>query len=336
MIPVAFDATLNDALDAATERLDRGRLVAFPTETVYGLGADASRTDAVHRIFAAKGRPSDHPLIVHLATRTDPLQWAREIPPLAARLIDRFWPGPLTLILPRRSGVGEAAAGGQDSIGLRCPSHPVAQELLSRYATLRRTGPIGIAGPSANRFGHVSPTSARHVRDEFGDLAHDLGDAGILVVDGGDSAVGIESTIVDCTRLDRLGPVLLRPGSVTATMIAEAVGIELRDADREAPRASGTLASHYAPNTPLRLVDASDLEAAPDDVVVWAHSAAAAGHRHEAPCDPVTYAHRLYAALRTLDAMGAREIWIERPPPTAEWAGINDRLMRAAAARSFD
>ena len=328
--------TLDAALDEAAARIAAGRLVAFPTETVYGLGADASNPAAVARIFAAKGRPSDHPLIVHLALDTDPSQWAREVPALAARLIERFWPGPLTLILPRRDGIGEVAAGGQDSIGLRCPSHPVAQALLERHASSRRRDDAsvasGLAAPSANRFGHVSPTSAAHVRDEFPGLVRD---DDLLVVDGGDCPFGIESTIVDCTRLSTMGPVLLRPGSVTAAMLAEVVGAEPRGADREAPRASGLLASHYAPTTPLRLVDGAALSTATDDVVVWSLSSDApdTAGRHRAPRDATRYAHELYASLRALDAMGAREIWIERPPTTPDWAGVNDRLMRAAAAK---
>ena len=331
MTGVAFDAGLDAALDTAAERLDRGLLVAFPTETVYGLGADAASAQAVGRIFAAKGRPSDHPLIVHLAPATDPLQWAREIAPLAARLIDAFWPGPLTLIVPRRDGIGAVAAGGQDSIGLRCPSHPVAQELLSRYAARRAgRGAIGIAGPSANRFGRVSPTRAAHVLDEFADASPVDANAAIFVVDGGDCPIGIESTIVDCSRLARVGPVLLRPGSVTAAMLADVIGALPAGADREAPRASGTLAAHYAPTTPLRIVDAATVAAAPDDVATWRFSGPADARRLLAPADAVSYAHALYAVLRTLDRAGAREIWIERPPASAEWAGIADRLARAA------
>ncbi len=321
-------------LDAAADRLRRGRLVAFPTETVYGLGADAADAQAVARIFAAKGRPSDHPLIVHVPADADLSQWARAVPPLARRLIDRFWPGPLTLILPRRDGVGEAAAGGQDSIGLRSPSHPVAQALLDRYAA-QRSGPVGLAAPSANRFGRVSPTRAVHVLAEFDGASTTDVDAAILVVDGGDCPVGIESTIVDCSRLDALGPVLLRPGAVTAAMIAEAAGAWPASADDAAPRASGTLESHYAPSTPLRLVDRGTLASAPDDVAAWTHSCEPRGRPAwlRAPADATAYARELYAVLRRLDAAGAREIWIERPPDAPAWAGVVDRLTRAAAAR---
>ncbi len=335
-----------DAVHAAAARLAAGRLAAFPTETVYGLGADASDPQAVAAIFRAKGRPNDHPLIVHVPVGSDLERWARDVPPLAARLIERFWPGPLTLILPRREGVGEAAAGGQDTIGLRCPAHPVAQAMLAAYSALRtrrdRNAPIGIAAPSANRFGHVSPTSAAHVRDEFaGQFDDAVADASttdastsIFILDGGDCPVGIESTIVDCSRLDTIGPVLLRPGHVTAAMIEEVLGVSMRDADRDAPRASGTLAAHYAPATRLRLVDAETLHRAPDDVAIYGFMVDAlltGESRRAAPRDAIDYAYELYATLRALDASGAREIWIERPPRTPAWAAVNDRLLRASA-----
>ena len=328
----AVDAGGSDpaAIDAAAARLAAGRLVAFPTETVYGLGADAADDAAVARIFAAKGRPANHPLIVHLPTGGDPGAWARDVPHDAARLIDRFWPGPLTLILPRRPGVGDAAVGGQDAIGLRCPSHPVADALLRAYAAVRgeRGRPIGIAAPSANRFGRVSPTTAAHVHAEFDGRGLDL-----LIVDGGACPVGIESTIVDCTRLATVGPVLLRPGAVTAAMIAETIGRTPTPPDADAPRASGTLASHYAPATPVVLVDADALDDAGDDVVVWTWSAKHLRPRwHRAPRDATFYAHALYATLRALDGEAAAAIWIERPPTTPAWAGVNDRLQRAAAA----
>ena len=335
---LTFEASIDRAIGIAATRLAAGELVAFPTETVYGLGADASDPRAVARIFAAKGRPSDHPLIVHLAPGADVMRWARHVPPLAAQLIDRFWPGPLTLILPRREGVGAAAAGGQDAIGLRCPSHPVAQRMLRGHAALcDGTRAIGIAAPSANRFGRVSPTRASHVVDEFDGASTTDADASLFVLDGGDCDVGIESTIVDCSRLDRIGPVVLRPGSVTAAMLAEVIGALPQGADREAPRASGTLAAHYAPTTPLRLVDATELVDVPDDVVGWTWSMPIEPDRDgwsSAPNDSASYAHALYAKLRTLDGRGARAIWIERPPATPEWAGVNDRLRRAAAASS--
>ena len=329
----------------AAERLADGGLVAFPTETVYGLGGDANDDAAVAAIFRAKGRPADHPLIVHVALDADLAFWTASLPELARALIERFWPGPLTLILPRAIGVARAAAGGQDSIGLRCPAHPVARRLLAALASClaerrcrdaSRALGVGIAAPSANRYGHVSPTTAAHVRDEFPEHdAQDLRER-ITLLDGGPCPLGIESTILDCSRLATLGPVLLRPGSITATMIAEVSGSLPLDGDAAAPRASGTLAAHYAPATPLTIVDAEALSDAPDDVAVWTHSKAIPPHRAlwlAAPRDAAHYAHDLYAVLRSLDISGARAIWIERPPcefDSPDWAGINDRLRRAA------
>ncbi|MFM2069158.1 MAG: hypothetical protein RLZZ584_4067, partial [Pseudomonadota bacterium] len=241
------------AVAAGAERLAAGELVAFPTETVYGLGARADQDAAVARIFAAKGRPSDHPLIVHVAADGDPMAaagaYAAELGPLARRLITACWPGPLTLIVPRRPGMGAAAAGGQDSIGLRCPDHPVAQALL---AAAVRLGVTGVAAPSANRFGRVSPTRAEHVRDEFEQLA----DQRLLLLDGGPCRVGIESAIVDCTRGR---PVLLRPGLWSADELAEHAGEPLWGADGCAPRASGTLAAHYAPRARVQLLGSAEL-----------------------------------------------------------------------------
>ncbi|MDE2092604.1 MAG: threonylcarbamoyl-AMP synthase, partial [Burkholderiales bacterium] len=228
------------AVERAAELLAAGELVAFPTETVYGLGARADDDAAVAKIFRAKGRPADHPLIVHGADPASLLRFAAEVPPVARRLIDACWPGPLTLILPRTEGLAAAAAGGPRSIGLRCPAHPVARALL---AAAQRRGVPGVAAPSANRYGRVSPTLAAHVVDEFG--------ASLAVLDGGACVVGIESSIVDCSRGH---PVLLRPGLLTRSQIEAAAGEPLREADARAPRAPGTLASHYAPNATLRLM----------------------------------------------------------------------------------
>jgi L-threonylcarbamoyladenylate synthase len=219
-------------IEHAAALLDAGELVAFPTETVYGLGGDAENPDAVARIYTAKGRPANHPVIVHLAPQGDPNYWVEYLPAHAQRLIDAFWPGPLTLILKRAARISAAVSGGQDSVALRCPSHPVAQALLDAFSALRG-GHGGVAAPSANRFGHVSPTTAQHVRDEFGGAIH--------VLDGGASDVGIESTIVD---LSRGFPALLRPGRVTPRDIADVLGEAPRlpdGSDATAPRASGTL-----------------------------------------------------------------------------------------------
>jgi len=242
------------AIACAADALAAGHLVAFPTETVYGLGADADNPAAVARIYAAKGRPANHPVIVHLAPGADPLAWTSALPLPARRLIDACWPGPLTLILPRRAGVGEAASGGQPSIGLRCPAHPVAQDLLRAFADRKhRMGAnAGVAAPSANVFGHVSPTHAAHVRAEFPTEVA----AGMPVLDGGAAAIGIESTIVDVSRLgEGRGVVLLRPGHLSATALADVLGEPVNLPDAQAPRASGTLAAHYAPRTPLALLD---------------------------------------------------------------------------------
>ena len=226
------------AIEQAAQRLAEGDLVAFPTETVYGLGARADQDSAVAAIFARKGRPADHPLIVHLAEPGDASDFAAELPPLAQRLIDAFWPGPLTVIVPRRAGVATAAAGGHDTIGLRCPAHPVAHALLEACA---RQGLVGLAAPSANLFGRISPTTARHVADEFDDE--------VWVLDGGPCRVGIESTIIDCSRGR---PVLLRPGMLTSAQIEAAIGEPVLERDDAAPRASGTLEAHYAPRARLR------------------------------------------------------------------------------------
>jgi L-threonylcarbamoyladenylate synthase len=299
-------------------------VVAFPTETVYGLGADATNPEAVAKIFALKGRPSEHPLIVHIAGAESIGEWARAVPPAALALAERFWPGPLTMILKKSPRVPAAVTGGQDTVGLRCPSHRMAQELLREFA---RIGSGAIAAPSANKFGHVSPTTAEHVRDEFG--------ADLFILDGGACEVGLESTIVD---LSRGAPVLLRPGAVTRDDIAEVMGGAPRDRDAEAPRASGTLEAHYAPRTALVLVSRGSLDA---EVRNFTNVAVLAMREPPytalvtswiaASSDPVRYGHDLYANLRKLDASGAKRILVEAPPLTAQWEAVNDRLTRAAA-----
>ena len=314
------------ALAAAADALAAGALVAFPTETVYGLGARADDDAAVAGIFAAKGRPSDHPLIVHVADAAAIDAFALPPGPAARALMAAFWPGPLTLILPRRPGAGAAAAGGQDSIGLRVPSHPLAQALLRACAA---RGVAGVAAPSANRFGRVSPTTAAHVADEFGD--------DLLVLDGGPSEVGIESAIVDCTRAT---PALLRPGGLDRTVLEAAIGHPLAAPDAASPRASGTLEAHYAPRAKVLLFDGPALQAAlagpvPQGVAVYSAlpAPASAGVVHRAmPRRAAAAAHELFAVLRAFDAAGASQIWVERPPPGPAWDGVRDRLQRAAAA----
>ncbi len=240
-----LDGSRADRVEQAAVALAAGELVAFPTETVYGLGARADDDAAVAKIFKAKGRPADHPLIVHVADAAAARRFAASVSPLAERLMAGLWPGPLTVIVPRAASMAAAAAGGQPTIGLRCPSHPVAQALLKRCAAL---GVQGVAAPSANRFGRVSPTTAAHVESEF--------DGRVTVLDGGACQVGIESSIVDCSRDFA---VLLRPGVLTRAQIEAVAGMRLRDRDADAPRASGTLEAHYAPSATLRLMSAPQL-----------------------------------------------------------------------------
>jgi L-threonylcarbamoyladenylate synthase len=336
------------------DEIRAGRLVGMPTETVYGLGADADNASAVAKIFQAKGRPSDHPLIVHVSDwdggQGGVAHYCERVPAFAHALMAAFWPGPLTLILPRKEGVASASAGGQNSIGVRCPAHPIAQALLG---ALRKPGttqaPVwGIAAPSANRFGRISPTTAAHVESE---LAHTT-PGGLTVLDGGPCSVGIESTIVDCTRGV---PVLLRPGAISSADIERACGMAPLSATQaatgmaQAPRASGTLASHYAPHAQLRLMDALTLQQAlhalpdapsphnaPATIAIYARSQLENfGHKavlvQRMPADAVAAAQALFAALRALDAHKVAQIWVEQPPADWAWDGVRDRLQRAAA-----
>ena len=318
----------------AVATLRAGGLVAFPTETVYGLGADASNPEAIKKVFAAKGRPHDHPLIVHIAGVAQLDKWARDIPATAHTLAKKFWPGPLTLILKRAQGVSDLITGGQDTVAVRVPSHPLAQALLQAFGD----DGGGVVGPSANRFGRVSATTAAHVRSEFGDAVD-------YVLDGGACDVGIESTIVDVSGAK---PALLRPGIITAAQIESALGKSgasgtlLATPGAQSPRAPGTLAKHYAPRTPVMLVE-SDL------IDELARSFARQGQRVAvlarnarqplidkltwiaAPESPAGYAHDLYASLRQLDDAGCDVMIVEEPPLAMEWAAVRDRLGRAAA-----
>lgn len=321
------------AIEAAARKLEQGELVAFPTETVYGLGADAENPEAVAKIYAAKGRPSNHPVIVHVAPEADIGYWACDIPAEARKLIATFWPGPLTLILKRAPHIPDAVSGGQDSIGIRCPSHPVAQALLRTF----KGGKGGAAAPSANKFGHVSPTTAQHVRDEFG-AGPDSPVAAIL--DGGQSEVGIESTILDLSRMTTHGPVLLRPGHISAAQIARVIGINPRMPDAAAPRASGTLEAHYAPRTPVALVGTTEFAGIVSMLLAagrrfasihcTADLSAKAIAEVQMQATPEAYAFELYAALRDMDTAKADIILVESPPTSPEWQGVNDRLRRAA------
>ena len=316
----------------AVELLRAGELVAFPTETVYGLGADAANPEAVARIFAAKGRPADHPLIVHLAGHDAVDHWAEQVPAVAWELMETFWPGPLTLILKKQAWVPNAVTGGQDTVGLRVPGHPVALELLRRFAAVVGEH-AGIAAPSANRFGRISPTTAEHVREELGARIS-------LILDGGPCKVGIESTIVDCSRGE---PAILRPGHISPEHLAAVFGRQLPiQAATDAPRVSGSLAAHYAPQTPMRIIAGSRLldflnaqRHKGDRCGVISHSQAPQSGMphvwHMLPADPVGYAHDLYAALRELDHANVNLIVVEALPETAAWAAVGDRLRRAAA-----
>jgi L-threonylcarbamoyladenylate synthase len=319
----------------AAELLRQGDLVAFPTETVYGLGADAANPEAVKKIFIAKGRPQDHPVIVHIAEASQLQQWASDVPEAAHVLAARFWPGPLTLVLKRAPNVSDAVTGGQDTVGVRVPSHPVAQQLLRAFDG-------GIAGPSANRFGRVSPTSAVHVMQEFRKGDQSAQEQVGMILDGGASAVGIESTILD---LSRALPVLLRPGAIGAAEIAAALGVAIETAggaaDKTQPRAPGMLESHYAPDTPLILLTHQALlrELARTEgagIAVLAFNPPPAilpGERWiTASTDASAYAHDLYANLRVLDTLGCARILVEQPPDDASWTAVNDRLRRSQTA----
>jgi L-threonylcarbamoyladenylate synthase len=317
---------MNDQeLDRAVAILKHGGLVAFPTETVYGLGADAGNPAALKKLYAAKGRPADHPVIVHIAGMTQLAQWAREVTPVAHKLARQFWPGPLTLLFRRAPGVADAVTGGQDTVGIRIPSHPIAHALLKKFGG-------GVAAPSANRFGRVSATTAEHVRREFGAAVD-------FVIDGGPSDVGIESTIVDATGAS---PVLLRPGHITAREIEEAAGVALAPATAQSPRAPGTLAAHYAPSTPLMVMEgdlllelAATLTRQGKRVAVLARTSLqpllSGITWRAAPADAHAYAHDLYVNLRALDAEGCDALLVEQLPQRPEWAAVNDRLHRAAA-----
>ncbi len=308
-------------IEEAVETLRAGGLVAFPTETVYGLGANAADPAAVVRIFELKGRPADHPVIVHLDNPRYLHRWVREMPPAAERLAAEFWPGPLTLILPKADDVNTVVSGGQNSIGIRIPAHPIALQLLTAFGG-------GIAAPSANRYGRLSPTRPEHVREEFGDALP-------VVLDGGESQIGLESTIVSC-----LGNVvrLLRPGFITRTQIEKVVGTLAEAGD--APRSPGDRGSHYAPLTPLEIIESEELEARAaefaergEKVAVLAMRAPMHAQRYltwiNAGKKADAYAHNLYNHLRTLDRAGSMRIFVQAPPADERWTAVIDRLRRA-------
>lgn len=322
-----MDAPDPQQIAIAIAALDRGEVIGLPTETVYGLAADAENPEAVRRIYALKGRPADHPVIVHVADASGLDRYGREVPDCARRLAAAFWPGPLTLVVRRGPLVSDLVTGGQDTVGLRAPGHPVAQAVL---AALGR----GLAAPSANRFGHVSPTTAAHVRAEFGSEVP-------IVIDGGECAVGIESTIVDVSMGQ---PRILRPGMIDRHRIEAIAGPIASGPSPDKPRVSGSLESHYAPHTPiamcsrtaiidrLRQLGARGLTArmlALGTLPVGTHGIAL-------PAEPAAYAHGLYAALRALDELGADALLVEVVPSAEAWNAIRDRLDRATAGSGLD
>ncbi|QWD65899.1 L-threonylcarbamoyladenylate synthase [Polynucleobacter sp. MWH-Aus1W21] len=349
---MSSDSSLQSSavINEAVQTLRDGGLVAFPTETVYGLGADAKNAKAIKKIFTAKGRPSNHPLIVHLAApdKFDQAQvdwvpilstWARDVSEEALKLLNAFWPGPLTLVFKKDKSVLTDLTGGQDTVAIRAPSHPIAQELLRKFKG-------GVVAPSANRFGKVSPTSASDVRHEFEGMLD------LMILDGGDCEVGIESTIIDLSAGDKA--VLLRPGAITPSEIFAKTGVkvylpgELRanELTEDLPRVSGSLKAHYAPTTPLRLyasgrvLDA--LSEFPDiksrvAVAVWDSDSSLGDDGHpsahfeevEVPSDSAAFASRLYRSLRDLDQQGWDLILFPEPPAGEEWDGVRDRLQRA-------
>jgi L-threonylcarbamoyladenylate synthase len=313
-------------LDTAVQALRAGEVVAFPTETVYGLGGNAQHAGAVQKIYALKERPAAHPLIVHLDSARFLHRWARDVPEAAAKLAEKFWPGPLTLVLPRAPTVLDLVTGGQDSVAIRVPAHPMAQQLLRAFGG-------GVAAPSANRFGHVSPTRAEHVREEFGEALR-------VVLDGGECQVGLESTIVSCLE----GEVrLLRPGLISLAQLRRELGDAVGTATPSAPRVPGSAEAHYAPSTPLRLVADGQIERLVAElsrggkrIGVLAQRSPLGSFRHVTWVNAGTrldhYMHDLYANLRTLDRAGTSCLLVQDVPKDERWDAVRDRLTRAAAA----
>jgi L-threonylcarbamoyladenylate synthase len=321
---------ISDDPAEAARALLKGQLAVLPTETVYGLGARADLPRSIARVYAAKGRPADHPLIVHVRDAAALPAWAHSVPGWAQALAGTFWPGPLTLVLPRTDRAGDFITGGQDTVALRVPSHPATRAVLEALATMLADPSVGVAAPSANRFGRVSPTTASHARDELGDVLLDDD----VLLDGGASAVGVESTIVDCTGA---APVILRPGHVSAADITAVTGLEVGRGS--AVRAPGTLASHYAPRARVLLRAADDLALPPDHahdatvgLLAMADVPTPTGMvRLSAPGSADDYARALYGALREADALGLSVVLAVAPGTEGIGAAVIDRLTRAAA-----
>jgi len=310
-----------DAVAHAAAHLKAGGLVAFPTETVYGLGADATNSQAVARIYSVKGRPSDHPLIVHIASMERVGEWASDVPEYAIALARSFWPGPMTLILKRSELVGDFITGGQESVGVRVPDHVMALALLEAF---ERAGGKGIAAPSANRFGHVSPTTAIAVIDELGDYFSQED----LILDGGTCAVGVESTIIDCTGLL---PRVLRPGAISESMIVASTGLSIESSVQIITRVSGSLESHYAPAARVFL---HETPIAGQGFIANSKIATPEGvFRLASPRNDEEFAQLLYSALRAADAQGISEVVVVQPNGMGIAVAIRDRLLRAANGR---
>ena len=313
----------NDIAQAVTA-LASGKLCAIPTETVYGLAANALDESAVARVFAAKERPADHPLIVHVATASDVSEWITELPQWAVDLTNAVWPGPLTIVGPRTALASNAVTGNQDTVAVRVPSHPLAQVLLQQ---LKTQGVKGVVAPSANRFGHVSPTSAAHVSADLGEYLDAHGD---LILDGGDCQVGVESTIVLATGSQ---PVILRPGAVTAADIKRITGVEVSEETTNAPRVSGALDSHYSPTAQVILIaNASEIELESNaGFLALAQTPTPTGLvRLASPETIEDFAHELYGSLRAGDDLKLKTIYVVPPSGDGLAQAINDRLQRAA------
>ena len=341
ILSVEILAPTTQTIELAVQKLIKHELIGLPTETVYGLAADAASPQAVNKIFKAKDRPNDHPLIVHVrgvgvqnhssqAWIEILMPWAREIPPPAIALAMNAWPGPLTMILPRARGVIDEVTGGQDTVGIRCPNHPVAQAVLVKFQG-------GLAAPSANRFGRISPTTAEHVKDEFTEHLDDL-----LILDGGPCAVGIESTIVDLCHWDTQGPIILRPGVITRAQIESWTGLVVGQKPALTTRHSGGMAAHYAPRTRLLLADdlhAFELSGGKTDFkkIAWVGFNKPAAIATQAniefiqfPKEPQVAAKVLYDLLRQLDKQSYELLVFPDLPDEEVWSGIKDRLNRAA------
>jgi L-threonylcarbamoyladenylate synthase len=326
---MAIGRVLQDEIQQAVEALRAGELVAFPTETVYGLGANANNPDAVRKIFRAKGRPSTHPVIVHIDHPRYLQRWVRDLPVEAKKLADAFWPGPLTLVAKRAPAVNDVITGGQDTVAIRVPNHPVAQQLLNAFGG-------GIAAPSANRYGSVSPTRVEHVREEFGDEIK-------VVLDGGECKLGLESTIVACVG-DALR--VLRPGNIGISQLRAIVPTIQIGPNPSAPRVPGSASRHYAPATPVNVIPSRRLEQVMNEATVNHEKVAVLAQRPPGRANPYMtwinagvrpeqYAKQLYAYLRTLDKAGAKIILVEEVPQGEKWDAVRDRLKRAATAENI-